>query len=183
MANQKVTDLTALGATPASDDVLYIVDTSDTSGGAAGTSKKVTYANIGSGGDDHFVVNGGGFLSTTTEVAITFGMSTTDSATFSYITLFQVPINCRVVSVRSMSQSAGGSTNVSIYKPSGINVSVASQTALGTVNIASHTAATSHVATFNTATFDFSAGDNLGVTFDSTTNLNGAFMTVLLKTI
>jgi len=50
MANQKVTDLAALGATPASDDVLYIVDTSDTSGGAAGTSKKVTYANIGGGG-------------------------------------------------------------------------------------------------------------------------------------
>jgi hypothetical protein len=50
MANQKVTDLAALGATPASDDVLYIVDTSDTSGGAAGTSKKVTYANLGAGG-------------------------------------------------------------------------------------------------------------------------------------
>ncbi|MAK37184.1 MAG: hypothetical protein CMC15_13610, partial [Flavobacteriaceae bacterium] len=46
MANQKVTDLSALGATPASDDIIYIVDTSDTSGGSAGTSKKVTYANL-----------------------------------------------------------------------------------------------------------------------------------------
>jgi hypothetical protein len=46
MANQKVSDLTALGATPANDDVLYIVDTS------ASASKKVTYANLvaGAGG-------------------------------------------------------------------------------------------------------------------------------------
>ena len=46
MANQKVSDLTALGGTPANDDVLYIVDTSATA------SKKVTYANLvaGAGG-------------------------------------------------------------------------------------------------------------------------------------
>ena len=51
MANQKVTDLSALGATPASDDIIYIVDTSDTSGGAAGTSKKVTYSNLRGGAE------------------------------------------------------------------------------------------------------------------------------------
>ena len=46
MANQKVSDLSALGGTPANDDVLYIVDTSATA------SKKVTYANLvaGAGG-------------------------------------------------------------------------------------------------------------------------------------
>lgn len=46
MANQKVSNLTALGGTPANDDVLYIVDTSATA------SKKVTYANLiaGAGG-------------------------------------------------------------------------------------------------------------------------------------
>ena len=46
MANQKVSDLAALGGTPANDDVLYIVDTSATA------SKKVTYANLvaGAGG-------------------------------------------------------------------------------------------------------------------------------------
>lgn len=183
MANQKVTDLAALGATPASDDVLYIVDTSDTSGGAAGTSKKVTYANIGGGGDEYFVFNGGGFVSTASEVAISFGMSTADSTSFSYIGVVPIPVNCRVVSVRSISQSAGGSTDVRIYKPSGINVTVASQTALGTVNTASHTANTNHLSTFDSATYDFTAGDNLGVTFDSTTNLNGLTVTVLLKTI
>ena len=46
----KLTDLAALGGTPASGDLLTVVDVSDTSGGAAGTSKKVTYANLGAGG-------------------------------------------------------------------------------------------------------------------------------------
>lgn len=48
MANKKVTALTEL-TTPASDDVLYIVDTSDTSGGASGTSKKVQLTNLPAG--------------------------------------------------------------------------------------------------------------------------------------
>lgn len=46
----KLTDLAALGATPDAGDLLTVVDVSDTSGGAAGTSKKVTYANLGAGG-------------------------------------------------------------------------------------------------------------------------------------
>jgi hypothetical protein len=47
----KLTDLAALGGTPAADDLLTIVDVSDTTGGAtAGTSKKITYANLGAGG-------------------------------------------------------------------------------------------------------------------------------------
>ena len=46
----KLTDLAALGTTPDSGDFLTVVDVSDTSGGAAGTSKKVTYANFGAGG-------------------------------------------------------------------------------------------------------------------------------------
>lgn len=48
MANKKVTALTEL-TSPASDDVLYIVDTSDTSGGASGTSKKVQLTNLPAG--------------------------------------------------------------------------------------------------------------------------------------
>ena len=46
----KLTDLAALGTTPDSGDFLTVVDVSDTTGGAAGTSKKVTYANLGAGG-------------------------------------------------------------------------------------------------------------------------------------
>ena len=42
----KITDLTPLGTTPANTDVLHIVDVGDESGGAAGTSKKITVSNL-----------------------------------------------------------------------------------------------------------------------------------------
>ena len=43
----KLTDLTELAVTPATDDFLHIVDVTDTTGGAAGTSKKITVARLG----------------------------------------------------------------------------------------------------------------------------------------
>jgi len=49
MAIQRLTDKTALGTTPADDDLLMIVDVSDTSGSPEGTSKKITVANLGAG--------------------------------------------------------------------------------------------------------------------------------------
>ena len=41
MANYRLTDKSALNENPASDDKLYIVDTSDTSSSSAGTSKQI----------------------------------------------------------------------------------------------------------------------------------------------
>jgi hypothetical protein len=41
MAGQRLTDKTALGRNTASDDMLMVVDKSDTTGSSAGTSKKV----------------------------------------------------------------------------------------------------------------------------------------------
>jgi len=41
MAGQRLTDRAALASNPASDDILMVVDISDVSGSAAGTSKKV----------------------------------------------------------------------------------------------------------------------------------------------
>jgi hypothetical protein len=46
MANKKISALGALGGTPANDDIIPITDISDTSGSAAGTTKKVTVANL-----------------------------------------------------------------------------------------------------------------------------------------
>ena len=45
MANSKLTGLTAL-TSPASGDFLYIVDSSDTTDSASGTSKQITFANL-----------------------------------------------------------------------------------------------------------------------------------------
>lgn len=49
MANSKITDLTALTVQPDSSDVLPIVDISDTSMAASGTTKKVAYSTLLSG--------------------------------------------------------------------------------------------------------------------------------------
>jgi hypothetical protein len=46
MANKKISDLTTL-TTPASGDLLVIVDVSDTTDGSAGTTKKITQNNLG----------------------------------------------------------------------------------------------------------------------------------------
>lgn len=45
MANKKISDLAAL-TTPASGDLVGIVDISDTTMGASGTTKKITYSNL-----------------------------------------------------------------------------------------------------------------------------------------
>lgn len=49
MADSKISALTALGATPASTDEIPIVDKSDTSQAASGTTKRVTYSDLISG--------------------------------------------------------------------------------------------------------------------------------------
>ena len=41
MAGQRLTDKTALAENTANDDKLMVVDTSDTTGSSAGTSKKI----------------------------------------------------------------------------------------------------------------------------------------------
>lgn len=46
MADTKISALTALGATPASTDLIEVVDVSDTAMAATGTNKKVTYAEL-----------------------------------------------------------------------------------------------------------------------------------------
>lgn len=46
MANKKITSLTALGVAPATNDLIPIVDISDTTDSAGGTTKKITVANI-----------------------------------------------------------------------------------------------------------------------------------------
>ena len=60
----KVTDLTELATTADNADFLHIIDTSDTTGGAAGTSKKVLISNLPSAG------GGGGIEIIHTKVSV-----------------------------------------------------------------------------------------------------------------
>tara|TARA_R110000823_G_C15834847_1_gene490587 strand:+ start:50 stop:583 length:534 start_codon:yes stop_codon:yes gene_type:complete len=177
MANKKISELTAL-VTPAATDVLAIVDV------AGAETKKITVANLtAGGGDDHFIFNGSGYISVTTEVAIPIGATTSDSAYFNYLSTALIPIACRVVSVTTQSQSSGGSTDFGVYKPTAYNQNVTTSTPLGTVTIASHTSGTVYTSTFDSATYDFAAGDRMGIGIESTTNLNGTSITILLKKI
>ena len=178
MANKKITELTAL-TTPAATDVLAIVDV------AGAETKKITVANLTGGADDHFIFNGGGFISTSTaEMAVTWGMTTSDSTLFNYVTTALIPIGCRVVNVITQSQSNGGSTDISIYKPTAYNQSVSTSTPLGTVNVPAHNLGVVYTSTFDSVTYDFAAGDRLGVTVESTgSSLNGLSLTILLKKI
>jgi len=137
----------------------------------------------GGGGDEYFVINGGGYVATTAEMAVSWGMSTGDSSQFTYVTTFLIPIGCRVVNVISQSQSTAGSTDISVYKPTAYAQLVSTSTPLGTVNVANHVSSVVYTSTFDSATYDFAAGDRLGVSVDSTTNLHGLSITVLLKKI
>lgn len=49
MANAKLTALTALAEAPNDADLVYVIDSSDTTDGASGTGKKITAANLKSG--------------------------------------------------------------------------------------------------------------------------------------
>ena len=65
MAGTKLTDKSALVTTPASDDKLMIVDTSDTSSSSAGTSKKIDNKFILQ--TDRIAINNDEFLDLATE--------------------------------------------------------------------------------------------------------------------
>ena len=66
----KITDLTELAVTAASDDFLHIIDVGDTTGGAAGTSKKIQVTNL------QGATGGVSLVSGTTPIAVATGSST-----------------------------------------------------------------------------------------------------------
>ena len=88
-----------------------------------------------------------------------------------------------IVDVDDTTMSPGGSTDISIHKPTSYNQLVSSSTPLGTVTQAAHDIGVVYTSTFDTATYNFAAGDRMGVTVDSTSNLFGLSLTVLLKKI
>jgi len=66
MANKKLTDLTEL-TTPADNDFLYIVDVSDTTESAQGTSKKIRKDKVDSGANKENIANKSDIYTTDTE--------------------------------------------------------------------------------------------------------------------
>lgn len=75
MANSRLTSLTAI-TTPASGDKIYIVDISDTTDGASGSSRQITYTNLIAG-----ILTELGVTSSVTELNVLDGIPVTLTAT------------------------------------------------------------------------------------------------------
>ena len=180
MATKKVTQLTT--ATSAADlDLVMIVDVDDTAMSPEGTNKQITKANLLSGVDEFFTINGASYLSQTDERALPL-VATSESTSFIYTTTFAITNDCRLVSVTSASSTDGGITDLSAYKPTS-DAAVSTFTALGTIRVASHTSTGTHTSTFDSSTYDYVVGDRFGLTVESQTNLTGFRFTCLFKTI
>ena len=146
----KVTDLTELATTPANDDVLHIIDVSDTTGGSAGTSKKIQVSNLPSGG-------GSG---TVTSVGVTGGTGITSSGG---------PITTS--GSITVGITAGGVDTASIADDAVTNAKIGSS-AVGTTEIASGavTQAKIAVSAVATATIAGSAVTTAKIADDAVTN-------------
>jgi len=94
----KITDLTELAATPANDDVLHIIDVSDTTGGAAGTSKKIQITNLPSGGGSGTVTSvatGTGLTGGPVTTSGTISLDDTAVAAGTYVSPESVTVNAQ----------------------------------------------------------------------------------------
>jgi len=94
MATTKVTDLTALTSV-ADDDLVMIVDVSDTTGSAAGTSKKITKANLVGGGGgsstSKTMLNGSFFDNAVRDVYLPVGNTETEYTSLQRSNKFCMP--------------------------------------------------------------------------------------------
>lgn len=92
MPVKKVTDLTAL-TTIADDDLVMVVDVSDTTGSADGTSKKITKANLtaGLGGEQQVVLNGSFFDVSIRNVYMPLGNSELENGVMQRYTQYVTP--------------------------------------------------------------------------------------------
>ena len=93
MATKKVTDLTAL-TSAADDDLVMIVDVSDTTGSAEGTSKKITKSNLdsgGGGGTTKTMLNGSFFDNSIRDVYLPIGNTETEYTSLQRSNKFCMP--------------------------------------------------------------------------------------------
>lgn len=120
MAEVKLTAKTELATTPASDDQLMIVDTSDGTGGASGTSKRISVSNL-----MNFVTNVAGFFNTTTDTLGTSNIAD-DAVT--------------AAKLADTAVTAGSYTNTDITVDAQGRITAASNGSGGTVDVVSNVA-------------------------------------------
>ena len=137
MADTKVTDLTALtGANAASTDVVPIVDVSDNTMAASGTTKKITVAELAKAVGDAGRLTLGAFGPTTDPTAPTTGV-----VIFGRDMARNLPAYIGPSGISSRLQTFFGSNNISFFKPSGNSTTVTSNGVVVTANATAATAA------------------------------------------
>ncbi|QDP66724.1 MAG: hypothetical protein Unbinned1446contig1005_45 [Prokaryotic dsDNA virus sp.] len=101
MGFQKLTDKTALTST-SDDDLLHIVDVSDTTGSAAGTSKKIQVQHLlagAAGGSNHCLINGSFFDNLVRSVYLPVGNTETEFTSLQRSNKFVAPAAGKVIKV------------------------------------------------------------------------------------
>ena len=72
MASRKISALTELTTTPANDDLIQVVDVSDTTYGSGGTNKKIQYSNLVPASTDRVMLHGSFFDNSIRDVYLPF---------------------------------------------------------------------------------------------------------------
>ncbi len=181
MAFQKLTDKTALTAA-ASDDLMHIVDVSDTTGSASGTSKKITVSDLSNAlGSTQYITMQGAFYQNATTFAYwpLSGASLSESQFNSYTNTMALPLAMRLVDVTVW--VTGGSARNETINVYDFTI-VGSGSLIGSVT-ASVTGGQATRFVFDTSTFDYAALGEAGLGWTPNTIPYGCSFTARYKTI
>ena len=179
MPNRKISDLTELISTPADDDLIQVVDVSDTTYGPTGTNKKIQYSNL-LDPTKYFVLTGGAYVSGSGSFYYlpTNGTSQFEQVTPQWYSKLPVNANCRLVDVALYYQrgSAGRTINLTAYdfnEPSGPGQVLGSSTN-GPLDATSTSGGVLQF-DFDTSDFDLTTSSQFGLAI----NLAGSTTTIL----
>ena len=182
MATRKITGLTELATTPADDDLVQIIDVSDTTFSANGTNKKIQVSNLlagAGGGDEFWVAHGGAYISGTASFYYLpcSGASQAETTTVQWYSKLPIPSNCRLYDVAVFYQrgSTGRTINLTAYD---FNEAGQAQNLGSSTNgplSAQNASGDGLVFNFNTSDFDLTSASQFGLGI----NLAGSSTTIL----
>lgn len=179
MPNRKISDLTELTQTPAADDLIQVVDVSDTTASATGTNKKIQYSNLVDSGDKFWVANAGAYVSGSGNFYYLpcSGASQVESVSLQWYSKLAIPANCRLYDVSVIYQrgSTGRTINLTAYDFSiaGLGANLGSSTN-GPLDATDSSGGTL-LFNFNTSDFDYTPTSEMGLGI----NLAGSTTTIL----
>jgi len=182
MPTRKISTLTELATTPADDDLIQIIDVSDTTFSSAGTNKKIEVSNLMAAApqqDEFWVAHGGAYISGTASFYYLpcSGASQAEMTSVQWYSKLPIPSNCRLYDVAVFYQrgSTGRTINLTAYD---FNETGQAQNLGSSTNgplSATATGGDGLVFNFNTSDFDLTSDSQFGLGI----NLAGSSTTIL----